>query len=421
MRAQILRLGLVGLATAALWLGCGGTTSSPGADAGVCATSPCGSDAGPSDGATDGGSRPDAPTGDDSGGGGDADARDASGDTASCAATLATDPKNCGACGHDCLGGGCVAGRCTPAALVESLGAPFYLALDDANIYWSDSSPQGTATLWRLPKLADPGVQPQAMSQVNGSIQSVAADGTGVYFGWGDQSATTGDVVALSGGTSTNVAAAQAPNSIALDGTNVYWTTDSLTLPRGVFRAAKAGGATPTKLVTSTSGGSLHAAVADGLLFWIDDFGSDGLHRCTLPQCTDGVLISALDIANAVVPFGANVYTADKTSIHQFARTAPGGTTLAPIITGQALPFALAIDDRDLYWLNLGDYMKGFMNGDVRHCPVVAGAVKCAGLGSSAGEVIMQAPGTLPRAIAMDARAVYWTMQGKGAVYRLAR
>jgi hypothetical protein len=419
---------LAGLAFAAAWLGCGGTADTPLVP---CGTAPC-DDAGGADGAVDAGGAdvadgatehtPDANVdAAQEGGDHDAGAHDAAPDATSCAATLESDPKNCGTCGHDCLGGGCVAGRCAPAALVSALGAPFYLALDETNIYWTDSSPQGTATLWRLPKLAAPGTMPQGVAQVNGPLQSVAADATGVYFGWGDGSATTGDVVLSSGAGTTNVAAAPSPNSIALDATSVYWTTDGLTTPRGVFRAAKAAGAAPTKLVSSSNGGSLHATVSQDKLFWVDDFGSDGLHRCTLPQCADDVLISALDNANAVVAFGTNVFTTDFTSIHQFPQSSPAGAIVAPIITGQALPFAMAVDDKDFYWINLGNYTMNFKNGDVRHCPVVGGAVTCTGLGSSAGEVVMAAPGTLPRAIAMDAKAVYWTVQGTGAVYRLAR
>lgn len=37
-----------------------------------------------------------------------------------CVAALDTDPKNCGRCDHDCLGGGCEAGACTPGVLLEA-------------------------------------------------------------------------------------------------------------------------------------------------------------------------------------------------------------------------------------------------------------------------------------------------------------
>src|SRR6476661_8455452 len=36
-----------------------------------------------------------------------------------CSASLETDPKNCGACGHDCLGGKCEGAICRPFSVAE--------------------------------------------------------------------------------------------------------------------------------------------------------------------------------------------------------------------------------------------------------------------------------------------------------------
>jgi hypothetical protein len=56
---------------------------------------------------------PDAePSGGDGGDGGTT-----SGDGAACSAVLATDAKNCGACGHDCFGGACNGGKCEAVKL----------------------------------------------------------------------------------------------------------------------------------------------------------------------------------------------------------------------------------------------------------------------------------------------------------------
>src|SRR4051812_48420937 len=45
-------------------------------------------------------------------------------DAADCNADLKTDAKNCGSCGHDCLGGACTAGKCAPFKMI-TLGQPF--------------------------------------------------------------------------------------------------------------------------------------------------------------------------------------------------------------------------------------------------------------------------------------------------------
>jgi hypothetical protein len=53
-----------------------------------------------------------------------------------CAADLATDPKNCGACGHDCLGGGCGAGACLPFRVSYADASAESIAANDAGVYW---------------------------------------------------------------------------------------------------------------------------------------------------------------------------------------------------------------------------------------------------------------------------------------------
>lgn len=54
-----------------------------------------------------------------------------SGVAISCAATLTSDPKNCGACLHDCFGGACVSGACQPVAVAKIEGALGVACADD--------------------------------------------------------------------------------------------------------------------------------------------------------------------------------------------------------------------------------------------------------------------------------------------------
>lgn len=52
-------------------------------------------------------------------------------DAATCEADLASDAKNCGACGHDCLGGACTAGVCQPFVVGVGLSGPANPAVDE--------------------------------------------------------------------------------------------------------------------------------------------------------------------------------------------------------------------------------------------------------------------------------------------------
>lgn len=87
-------------------------------------------------------------------GGADGPVGDASGDIAVCHPdAIANDPRNCGACGHDCLDGQCNQGACltlqltTITGLVEaiatSLSAPsassWVYAGDDVSLYFIEN------------------------------------------------------------------------------------------------------------------------------------------------------------------------------------------------------------------------------------------------------------------------------------------
>lgn len=69
-----------------------------------------------------------------------------------------SDPKNCGSCKHDCLGGTCSGGQCQPVAVASSLGSNVRLiGIDDQSLYYS--MPSNTASLaYQVGKT--PGSQP---------------------------------------------------------------------------------------------------------------------------------------------------------------------------------------------------------------------------------------------------------------------
>jgi hypothetical protein len=54
-----------------------------------------------------------------------------------CDARPNDDPKNCGSCGHDCLGGDCRSGKCLPLVMTEDAGAAAAqrMAMSDEGIY----------------------------------------------------------------------------------------------------------------------------------------------------------------------------------------------------------------------------------------------------------------------------------------------
>jgi hypothetical protein len=55
-----------------------------------------------------------------------------------CAADLRSDPANCGACGHDCLGGACVGGACGPTEIGSTGNYATRLAVGGGALAWKD-------------------------------------------------------------------------------------------------------------------------------------------------------------------------------------------------------------------------------------------------------------------------------------------
>src|SRR5262245_1510651 len=54
---------------------------------------------------------------------------------------VASSAAHCGRCGHDCLGGACVLGRCQPVAIAINRVNPHGLAVDaNGVVYWTEDA-----------------------------------------------------------------------------------------------------------------------------------------------------------------------------------------------------------------------------------------------------------------------------------------
>lgn len=72
--------------------------------------------------------------------------REASADGGACDADTTQDPRHCGRCGHDCLGGACRSSRCEAVQIATTAPESSALAVDDAYIYWVDANYDVTRT-----------------------------------------------------------------------------------------------------------------------------------------------------------------------------------------------------------------------------------------------------------------------------------
>src|SRR5436190_17418929 len=53
-----------------------------------------------------------------------------------CIASLGTDPLHCGVCGHSCLGGACVNGRCQAQRIANTPLKPTSIAATSKGVHW---------------------------------------------------------------------------------------------------------------------------------------------------------------------------------------------------------------------------------------------------------------------------------------------
>lgn len=103
---------------------------------------------------------------------------------ASCA-DLETDAANCGECGYACGdGSSCAKGECTPVIVAPNVFAPYALALDSTNLYWT--APVVEVTGSPLPtvfKVARWGGTPEsAFATSTGRSRALALSETTLYF-----------------------------------------------------------------------------------------------------------------------------------------------------------------------------------------------------------------------------------------------
>jgi sugar lactone lactonase YvrE len=320
-------------------------------------------------------------------------------------ASFASDPDNCGACGHSCLGGACSLGTCQPVALAGVLLGVNALTLDTENVYFSDIQ---SGTVYRMTKN---GASLTALVTVAEEPVQLAVDATNLYYA--DQG--TGSIVrcalaspACSPGSV--IAPAPMAEGLAIDSEYFYWTADT-DAGGTILQAAKPGGSGSATLASPAA--KPHQVTVDSAyVYWTASPGGHGggeVSRAPLPGMFVGSptnyatgLSDPIGLAvNTTTIFWAN-HGGGTVMSCPLGGCAPSGPT---VVAGQGVtsPNAIALDPSYFYFTDTA--------GTVDRCP----------LAGCTGVVTVMASGGSPLQIAVDTEAVYWTDSERGAVFKVAK
>ena len=333
---------------------------------------------------------------------------DAASDAPTCSGDLRADPKNCGRCGHDCLGGGCNAGTCQPIILASEQLRPTEIALDATHVYFAAAA--GSSIL-RVPVKGGP-VDLVADDATLGS--NIALDDAYVYFmtgGYPNGGVARAPKAGKPDGGSTTIATAGFPVAFfALDDANVYWTGGRFTggaVLGGVYEAPKGSmNGVGNKLVPALAAETTSVAVDDTNVYFANVMGR--IFSVTKGG-TVGLLATAQTGATGLLADGKRVYWANGGQGSIVATDKPaadaGAATLKVLAAGQNQPARIALDDVAIYFTSTG-------SGTIGSCPR-----------SGCTDVVrlVASDQAAPLGIAVDAVAVYWANSGNGTIMKVAK
>lgn len=299
-----------------------------------------------------------------------------------CNVSILDDGKNCGRCGHDCLGGQCKEGQCQAKLLLSGQSNPIKIAVDAEAVYWING---GVAASDGAVMRLDHGAT-TAITLASGQAKPSAIAVKDSVF-WTNSGEGTVRQVSKSGGSSLPLARDMSnPSSICVGAEWVVWGTDSGLYERSLI-SDTVNKLSDEQVVTV-------GCQAQSILF------GGGNWLWTIPYV--GGKVSQLNYASYGVVTLAT--TSDSYCWAEDFYTPRCGTPAGSnwgVNTG-ADALAMALDETGLYWLS--DFEFALWKTDL----VSGDAKKLASTPSGAAVAVWQS-------------GVYWTESATGRIMMIAK
>lgn len=279
--------------------------------------------------------------------------------------------------------------------LADGQTCPRDMAIDEANVYWTECGDPSGGYVLSVPKAGGPVVTLATGARLSG----IAVGGSTVYWVAADSTSSTGAImsVPVDGGTPAELAGQSgSPSHLVLDNAYAYW---SETFPGDIMRAALDGGG--SSLLTSTTS-ALELALSDTSVYWFDNQGLTSVAK------TGGTAVQ-LAMTGPFLP--NNGLAVNETGVY-FTSGPPGGSpgvsevgldggaiSLVATTTtsgGFGVGGPVALDAARVYWADF--------SGAVYAAPLTGGTATLL----ATGQVNVVS-------IAVDRTAVYWLANGNGA------
>jgi hypothetical protein len=317
------------------------------------------------------------------------------------------DPHNCGQCGHDCLGGACVASTCGPVLLATGAGTA--ISIDATRVFWAEGAADGGVL-----SVAKDGSHPTTIATGQISPDGTFADANNLFWSDGASGAIWRANVDGSDPVALYAPGASGGIGIVADATNVYWAATYAGEIYSESRDGLADGGGPT--VLASSGAYAWGIAQDAThIYWTEEGG----YPVMMPSIPGTIMMVAKDGSSASqLVAGGQVdpkfLAVDATGVYwtdlgagTALRLTPGSTQPQILFHG-AQPFGLALDATDLYVSTIGTDNS---DGTVVRLPKDGSGVA----------VVMASGLSWPSELAVDDVAVYWVNQAGGGVMKVAK